>query len=396
MIFRAIAGLAIFWIAPLFAVQATAQDLIIENARLAYADDDSELVKISVTDGRITDVSPDLTAQDSTRRVDAAGNFVTPALMNSMTQLGLIELFSVNETRDSSGDEHDLGAAFDVQYGLNENSILVDIARQEGLGWAVTLPDGGNGKFTGLGAILHLRTDGSILHKSHAGLVFRSGEMTGGSRAAGWTALHDALSDGDAEAPVTEVLAGTVPLIITASRESDIAQAIAIREKYGIRIILIGGEEAWRLAPELAAADIPVVLVPHNHLPSSYDTIGVRADNAALLHEAGVSIAFCADSIFVSHNAGNAMRVGAGIATAYGLDRQAALDAMTRNPARIWGVEAGYGAIQAGKSADLVIWSGDPLEALTQPVAVYIAGEAVTNASRHQLLRETYLPETAR
>jgi imidazolonepropionase-like amidohydrolase len=90
------------------------------------------------------------------------------------------------------------------------------------------------------------------------------------------------------------------------------------------------------------------------------------------------------------------MRVGAGIATAYGLDRQAALDAMTRNPARIWGVEAGYGAIEAGKSADLVIWSGDPLEALTQPVAVYIAGEAVTNASRHQLLRETYLPETAR
>lgn len=373
---------------------AAAQDLLIENARMADDGEGADLVQISVRNGRISEIGAAVAAPDGAVRVDAAGNYVTPALMNSMTQLGLIEIFSVGETRDSGGASNDLGASFDVQYALNRNSILLDIARREGLGWAVTLPDDAAAAFAGLGAILHLRTDGRILHQPHAGLVFNSGAVTSGSRAANWIALRSALDAGEKnEPPVTAVLAGDMPLIVKASRESDISQALAIREEYGIRVVLLGGEEAWRLAPELAAADIPVVLVPHANLPSSYDMIGVRADNAARLHDAGVKIAFCVDSIFVSHNAGNAMRVGAGIAVAHGLDRRAALDAMTRNPAEIWGIAEDYGVLEPGKSADIVIWSGDPLEALSRPLGVFMAGQPVAATSRHQALREAYHPE---
>jgi len=394
MIARLLFTLTAASLAPFHLGPAAAQDLFIENVRMAHTGEGDELVQIAVRDGKIREIGVSVEAPEGSKQIDAEGNYVTPALMNSMTQLGLIELFSVGETRDSSAGASGLGAAFDVQYGLNENSILVDIARHEGLAWAVTLPDGGDGGFSGLGAILHLSTEGGILYQPRMGLVFNSGAAAAGSRAAYWTELHQALNAGtEAEAPVAEALAGDIPLIIKASRESDILQALALRKEYGVRVILLGGEEAWRRAPELAAADIPVILVPYASLPSSYDMIGARADNAALLHEAGVKIAFCTDSIFISHNAGTAMRVGAGIAAAHGLDRRAALDAMTLNPAEIWGVSDEYGSLAPGKSADIVIWSGDPLEALSRPIRIFISGRSVDGLSRHQALRDTYHPK---
>jgi imidazolonepropionase-like amidohydrolase len=394
MIQRLLLILIVAHFGPFHPGPSAAQDLFIDNARMVGAGEGSELVQIAVRDGRISDIGVTAIPVEGAERLDAAGNYVTPALMNSMTQLGLIELFSVNETRDSTPGTAELGAAFDVQYALNENSILADIARHEGLGWAVTLPDGGDGGFEGLGAILHLRVDGSLLYRPRAGLVFKSGQAANGSRAASWTKLHKALEAGsDADAPVAEMLAGDIPLVIKASRESDIVQALAIRAKYGVRVILIGGEEAWRQAPELAAADIPVILVPYASLPSNFDMIGARADNAALLHKAGVKIAFCTDSIFISHNAGNMMRIGAGIAAGHGLDRDAALDAMTRNPAEIWGLSADYGALEPGKSADIVIWSGDPLEVLSRPIEVVLGGQIIDTKSRHQALRDAYHPD---
>jgi hypothetical protein len=136
------------------------------------------------------------------------------------------------------------------------------------------------------------------------------------------------------------------------------------RLDYKLRIVIVGGAEAWRVAPELAREHVAVVLDPLAALPMTYDEIGARRDNAARLAKAGVTIAFTVtgQGIYLSYDAGSALREGAGVAVANGLPYADALRALTLNPAQIWGVGKKYGTLEPGRDADLVIWDGDPLE----------------------------------
>ena len=393
-----------------FLCDVHAGDYLIQNARMFENSQSSPTVNILIKGEKIAAIGANVSGTADTVLIDAAGKFVTPALMNSATELGLIEMHSVKETVDSGGSADGFGAAFDVQYGLNPNSALLGIARSEGLARAVVLPSGADSShFAGLGALIQLKENSNILDRAQALLAVHTGSTgsSSSSRSAAWVALRQEFEEAkvdfeefksgtddldDDEKILHDVLIKEIPLVIKASRESDIAQAIALSKDYNIRIVIVGGEEAWRLAPELAAAKVAVIIVPYANLPSVYDSLGTRADNAKILHENGVMIGFSVDSIFVSHNAGNAMRVGAGIAAGHGLPKQAALDAMTKNPAKIWGISEAYGTLEKGKTADIVIWSGDPLEALTWPEKVMINGELVTAISRHQALRDKYLP----
>lgn len=401
---------AFLFIGLFFSSTALANDYFIKNAHL-FEDTSAKFpVNILIEGDEIVAIGPKVQSSPNAKTIDADGKFVTPALMNSSTQLGLIEMHSIKETVDSGGSENDLGAAFDVQYGLNQNSSLLDVARSEGLARAVVLPSGSDEThFAGLGALIHLTDSLSILDKPKAALVAETGSTgsSAKSRSATWVKIRQELEEAkndfkefqtgeddldDNERIVHDVLSKSLPLVIKASRESDIAQAIALSKDFNIRVIIIGGEEAWRLASELAVAEVPVIIIPYANLPSTYDTLGTRVDNARILNEAGVLIGFSVDSIFVSHNAGNAMRVGAGIAAGNGLAKKAALDAMTINPAKIWGISDHYGTLEVGKTADIVIWSGDPLEALTWPQTVIINGKPFTGISRHKALSNKYFP----
>src|SRR5690606_26693592 len=175
-------------------------------------------------------------------------------------------------------------------------------------------------------------------------------------------------------------------------------QAIALAERWRLRVVILGGAEAWRVAPELAQAGIPVVLDPLDALPADYDRLGARHDNAALLHAAGVTIAFAASGqgIYTTWNAGPSLRQAAGIAAAHGLPDDAALAAITHAPARIWGLDARIGTLAPGADADLVLWDGDPLEPASAPAAVFVAGRDVALRTRQTLLRDRYLPASLR
>jgi imidazolonepropionase-like amidohydrolase len=178
-------------------------------------------------------------------------------------------------------------------------------------------------------------------------------------------------------------------VVFTADRASDILQVLAFAAEHGVDAVIRGGAEAWMVADELAGAGVPVVLNPLVNLPSNFDQIGARLDNAALLHAAGVTVAFSGQA---THNA-RKQRQAAGNAVANGLPWDAALAAITSNPASIFGLEGGYGSIETGGPADLVIWSGDPLEVTTWADTVIIAGRQIPATSRQSLLRERYLPE---
>src|SRR5690606_9707290 len=165
-----------------------------------------------------------------------------------------------------------------------------------------------------------------------------------------------ALSRPDLEA-LQPVLAGELPLVVDVERAADIEAVLRLAEDFDLDVIIQGGAEAWLVADELAAADVPVILNPLQHLPFSFEQIASTLEHAAKLHAAGVTIAFSQGE---SHNARN-VKQAAGIAVANGLPWTAALEALTVNAASIFGVE-NYGRLAPGFDADVVIWDGDPLE----------------------------------
>ena len=139
------------------------------------------------------------------------------------------------------------------------------------------------------------------------------------------------------------------------------------------------------VADQIAKAGVPVIVDVIQNLPSSFEALGSTLENAGRLQKAGVKVAFATE------DAGNPRNVKqlAGNAVANGMDYDAALAALTRNPAEIFGMK-GYGTLEVGMDADVVVWSGDPLEVTTYADAVFIKGAAIPMVSRQTLLRDRY------
>ena len=139
------------------------------------------------------------------------------------------------------------------------------------------------------------------------------------------------------------------------------------------------------VAKSLANAEVPVILNPLENLPASFESLGARLDNAAILHRAGVPIIFSSGE---THNA-RKVRQLAGNAAANGLPHSVALAAISSTPANVFGAEPRR--VSEGARADLVIWSGDPLEVTTQAQQVILGGIPDAMVSRQTLLRDRYL-----
>lgn len=368
--------------------------------------------------GRIVSIAAHGAVPAGAEVVDAAGRVVTPGLMNGATQLGLGEVSEASDTQDQATTSGALGAAFDIHYALNANSTLLPVARADGLTRAMSYPGGAaTAPFSGAGALIRLSPSQDILERPRAAIFAEVGDNTltkaGGSRAAQWVLLRNALAEARhyALAPPSggprdqllsrldvedlgPVVSGAAPLAIGAERESDIREAIALAKDMHIRVVILGGAEAWTLAPALAAARIPVVMDPEINLPQTFDRLGARLDNAALLAKSGVAIAFSVsgNGIYLSYDAGLALREGAGRAVANGLPYQSALTAITQGPANIWGIGDHYGRLAPGYDADVVLWDGDPLEPSSAPAAVFVRGQRASLTTRQTRLRDRYAP----
>jgi imidazolonepropionase-like amidohydrolase len=181
------------------------------------------------------------------------------------------------------------------------------------------------------------------------------------------------------------VIRGEIPLAVQANRASDMLAAIRLGEEFNLKLVLVGAAEGWMVADELAKKKIPVVVKPLTNIPS-FDAPGASLENAARLQRAGVTLAL---STFETHNARN-LRQEAGNAIANGLDRQAALRAVTFNAAQVWDIADRTGSLEVGKDADVVIWSGDPFELTTSAERVFIRGVEIPKQTRQTQLLEKY------
>jgi len=181
------------------------------------------------------------------------------------------------------------------------------------------------------------------------------------------------------------VLRGEVPVLVNVNRKSDILTALRVAKEYKLKMILAGASEGWEVASEIAAAGAPVLVAPMDNLPS-YDGLGIRFGNASMLAKAGVKVGFYFSD---SHNARD-IRQQAGTAVSFGMAWDQALRAITLTPAEIFGVGEKYGSLDAGKVANVVVWSGDPFEFSTAVEHVYIRGHEIPLTSRQKELFERY------
>jgi imidazolonepropionase-like amidohydrolase len=389
------------------------------NARL-YTLEDAQPIEnatVVIRGGKVEAMGAGMSPPAGAHVIDVAGRIVTPGLMSAGSQLGLVEVGSLADTRDYAVASGALGAAFDVQYALNPNATTLEVALSDGLTRALTYPEGSPvAPFLGQAALLRLGSADALLERARVAMFVRVGggaaAGAGGSRSASWSLLRNALDEArrfrpvqgvgvprdqllgrlDAEA-LQDVVKGRMPLAIVADRESDLRQVLRLHDDTDLPLIVYGGAEAWRVAPALAARRIPVVLDPTLNLPASFDALGARLDNAALLHAAGVRVAFSVSAFFRTYNAGSGLRLGAGLAVANGFPWIEGLRAMTSSPASIFGLDEHYGRVRAGVDADLVVWDGDPLEPSTSALRVWVRGvEVPIDATRQHELAERYSP----
>lgn len=411
------------------ATAATGQVTAISGARVHTVGPQGTLENATVVfeSGRISAVGIDIRIPADATVIDATGMIVTPGLFSPLGQLGLSEVGAVTETNDATQRGDRFSASFDVADAYNPRSMVVAVSRSDGITRAAITPvaaaadpEGNTSRvISGLGSVVHLGDSDEYFVKRGAVVVANLGEagstLAAGSRAAAAMVLRSALNDAldyrdnkdavargqwreysvsiaDLEA-LQSVLNREIPLLIHANRASDISVVLSIAAEYNIRAVIAGAAEAWMVADHIAAAGVAVILDGAGNLPSSFEQVNARLDSPDLLATAGVRFALEAGSLGPgghTHNARNITQA-AGIAVAYGLAWEAALEAITLVPAEIYGVNGQSGSIETGKDADLVLWDADPLELTSYPRQVFIQGQRVSMQNRQTLLRDRYL-----
>ena len=418
---------------PAFAQSLTA----ITGGRVLTGSSVIENGTVVIQNGRVVSVGTGA-APSGARVIDARGKVVTPGFVAVDSGLGGSEISSVNGSDDLSNGANSISASFDVSYGLDPWSFTLPVARLGGITRAIVVPShaggGGGGHrhddsdFAGLGsaglqspglfagqaAIIHLAAGTDILVKPRVAMVAPFGEagagIAGGARGAQFTQFKETLAEvrlyarnraaydraglrdlslsrADLEALIP-VANGDMPLIVTVRRAADIQQVLRLAREEGVKVILDGAEEGWLVADQIAAAGVPVLLNPISNLPGNLETRATRMQNAAALDAAGVLIAIKGNEGSI-HRA-RETRYNAGNAVSHGLPYEAAIEAITVNPAKIFGMAGQFGELRPGAAADVVIWSGDPLEPLSLAETIFIGGAEQAPTSRQFLLRDRY------
>ncbi|WP_240914207.1 amidohydrolase family protein [Microbulbifer sp. SH-1] len=403
-------------VAMVLAAAAQAQTVLIKNAKIVTLTDQGTLASadLLVRDGRIEQIADNLGDLNADLIIDGYGKVVTPGLIAPSSELGLTEIGAAASTNDGAVLDSAIGAGFDPSVAYNPRSTLIPFNRAGGLTRAVVVPSSEEKIFAGQGFAIKLTgefdsiIDTGLVQKVYFGEY--GAQLAGGSRArayeqiegalqqaveynrnrdairkGAWRELEFSIADLEALQPLIE---GEQSLLVSANRASDLLQMLALAKKYNLKLIIQGAAEGWMVADQLAAARVPVVIDALGNSPDAFEKLGARLDNAALMQKAGVLVAISGPGYAGSHNS-YLSRQGAGNAVAYGLPFEEGVKAISANVATIFGLEGGV--LAPGSRADLVLWSGDPLEVTSFAEMVLIDGKPQSLVTRSTRLRDRYL-----
>lgn len=365
---------------------------------------------VVIVAGKVQAVGPAVAIPPGARTLDARGKVVTPGLIDADTDVGVVDVDLESHSNDTDV-RSEMTPGLRMVDGYNPRSALVPITRAGGVTSVVVAPS--SGVLGGQSAFVELAGDTVAeavvrpVLAQHARVDEVTAQSASGTRGGLWLMLREALEDArfyathraqyDANGvrqlalrrasleALVPVVQGQQPLVIRAHRASDIEAAMRLAADLKLRLVLEGASEAWMIADEIARRKVPVVVDPLENLPSRFDRLHSRSDNAALLSQAGVHVVISTFSAHQSRllwqHAANAVRLG--------MDHDAAIRAVTEGPAEAFGLR-GYGRLEKGAVADVVVWSGDPLLATSRPEHVFVRGREESLETRQTLLLQRY------
>ena len=412
---------------------AAAETLVIDGGTVHPISGEPFVGRVVVVDGLITAVGEDARVPTGATTIDASGLHVYPGMFDALSQLGLLEVGSVPAT-DDQAEMGTYNPHLKAATAVHPASDLIPVARATGITHAVTAPQSDrDGVIAGQAALLHLdgwTVEEMAIDPAIAMMInwprIQTRRFDFATFSVKETPFNDAkekaekasnelldwfdaarhykagVDGGSARlrtdlklAGLSAVLDGGMTVIIRADAKRDIEAAVEFAEKEGLRMILAGGRDAWKVKEMLAEKDVPVILGLTQSLPREEDLPYDQPYSApGELVAAGVKIAFAS-------GAGGGFGPGgphdvrgvpyqAAAAVPFGLSEEEALRAMTINPAEMLGVGDRLGTIEAGKIANLIVTDGNPLEIRTQVLHLVIAGREVSTDNRHRSLYERY------
>ena len=383
---------------------------------------------VVIRDGKIEAVGPNVTVPGGAHVIDAQGLWVYPGMFDAGTSLGLVEVGQGAPGTVDTTEVGEINPHVKAIAAINPHSAHIGVTRVDGVTNTLSLPLGG--LISGQGAVINLvgTTQSEMAVVPNAALVINYPRaITGGggfgaiTQPANLTELVTAANrqidrirqtlrdaeaygrafdayDKDRTLPrpdrnlmleaLVPYVRGERPVVFRADREADIRGAIRFAEEMKLKPIILGGDDAWKIATFLKETNVPVILTGVLDLPSReddfYDTL---YENAAKLRHAGVRFA-----ISSGDNGANVRNLPfyAGMAAAYGLPRDEAIKAVTLYPAQIMNLADRLGSIEAGKIANIVVTDGDLLETRTHVRHLFIDGRQVPLTSRHTELNDAF------
>ena len=366
----------------------------------------AKIQDILISENIIVGVGNNLIIDANTRVIEVNGLPVTPGLISPMSNLGIVEINALDVTRD---DEPDLlSAGFSIFNAFNPHSTGIPWNRSNGVTSAISTPSASSFPIFGLGS--HFVLDGSLEIKGAKDIaMFGRLGSSYGSRAETLSLFESLLEIGKLakSLPVEEILEMAIseklelqaqdiialgkvvnndmPFVIETNRAVDILQALAMKQKYSLNMVLASVEEAPMVLTQLQESNTPVIIDPMDNIPNSFDELGSSLSLGRILDQAGIPVMFSTQR---SHNY-HLMRQGSGNAVAHGMSYETAIKGMTQTVAQTFNLDD-RGSIEPGKLADIIIWDGDPLEPASFPKIVMIEGQLQDLSSRSSKLTERY------
>ncbi|MGH7450004.1 MAG: amidohydrolase family protein [bacterium] len=380
-----------------------------------------ENVSVLFENGKITAIGKDLRIPPGVERLDVSGKHVYPSLIDANTTLGLVEIGAVRATRDLA-ETGSINPNVRAEAALNPDSELLPVTRANGIALALSVPQGGVISGTSAFIMLDGWTSEQMTLKAPVGLhvnwpfmtirrspfIQQSDEEQRKQMNENLKQLRDAFAQARAYKKAKEAeqqksvpyhatdsrweamipaLEKKIPVFVNANEIKQIQAAVQWAADEDVKLVIVGGDDSWRVADLLKSKDIPVVFGPIHQTPNrrweAYDT---PFATPMKLHQAGVR--FCIAD-FESENVRN-LPYQAATAAAYGLPKEEALKAITLYPAQILGVADRVGSLEAGKDATLIVTDGDPLEIRTQVLHEFIQGRKIDLGNKHRALYEKY------
>lgn len=406
--------------AALMAAPLAAQTTAITGGKLVIGDGSAPIDggTVLIRNDRVVAAGANVAIPADARRIDATGKWVTPGIFAGFSRIGLVEVGAVTQTNDTSASGSPFSAALDVQYAINPFASPVAVNRAAGVTRAVVSPSTANSIFGGYGAVVDLGQDENPITKARAFQFVELGE-TGQSRAGGSrSASHilfralleeartyarnpavfdsDLLKASDAKA-LLPVIDGSTKLLVHVESANDILKVLDLRKDFpALKIVLVGANEGWRVASHIVAAGVPVLASALADLPYGFEDLAATQSNIGRMKDAGVKVAIGMINDRDAHQlrysvqyAGNLVALN-NVPRATGLSWDEAFAAISSVPAEIMDMGGQLGSLRAGRQADVVIWTGDPLELSTQVERVIIDGVEQSLSNRQMRLRDRY------